>query len=1008
MKLRRVLGSTVLAAALLVPVTSGSSQAATLPTGFAEQIVFSGLNQPTNMEFAPDGRIFVAQKNGVVKVFDSLTDQAPDTFADLSAQVNSFWDRGLLGLALPPDFPASPYVYVLYTYDAKPGGSAPTWGDTCPSPPGDTADGCVVTGRLSRLKAAGNHQTGPEEVLVTDWCQQYPSHSVGDLAFGPDGYLYASAGDGASFNWTDYGQDGSPVNPCGDPGGAAPAPPSAEGGALRSQDVRTTADPAGLDGTIIRIDPATGAGVAGNPYFASTDANARRIVSYGLRNPFRMSFRPGTGEIWAGDVGWSTWEEINRVTSPATAANFGWPCHEGAGRHSGYDGANLTLCESLYTAGGVTSPYYAYNHGSKVVAGESCPSGGSSVTGIAFYPAAGEYPAEYNNALFFSDYNRGCIWAMQTGANGLPDPTKIKTFVAGASGVVDLEAGPGGDLYYADLPGGTIRRIRYFPSNQPPVPAFTATPSAGPAPLTVAFDGAPTTDPDPGEILTYKWDFDNNGTVDATGRTATFTYTTPGTRTAKLTVTDSAGVSASTTKTISPGESPPVAVIDTPAPGLLWKVGDTISFTGHGTDTQDGTVPASRLAWQLILHHCYDATDCHSHFLQEFTGTGGSFTAPDHEYPSHLELKLTATDSAGLSSAASVRLDPRTVNLTFATSPAGLQLTVGSKTQATPFTRTVIQGSANSISAPTPQAGHAFGSWSDGGAQTHVITASGAGTYTAAYTAITSPLSISGRVLAGGVPLAGALVTLTPGGQTTTASATGDYSFTGIGAAGTYGVTASLGLGRCVVPATASVIVDGAEVADIAVTALRDGFGYTCHDATRPFVAGSTVTGLTGDDRTQAVSLPFTFPFYGQAYTTATVDTNGVLSFGPGTAATAPGNVPLPAATAPNAAVYPFWRDLGLDTASAVLTTSSASAFTVEWRNAYIYGYRSHRINFSVTLHPNGDVLVGYQYLDARATEQGGGSTVGIENETGTVGLQYSHNEQTLRDETSILFVPTR
>src|SRR6185437_2128021 len=114
--------------------------------------------------------------------------------------------------------------------------------------------------------------TGTETVLIEDWCQQYPSHSIGTLDFGPDGMLYASAGDGASFNFADYGQDGSPVNPCGDPPGGVggtQTPPTAEGGALRAQDVRTSADPTTLDGSILRLDPNTGAAAAGNPGSAS-------------------------------------------------------------------------------------------------------------------------------------------------------------------------------------------------------------------------------------------------------------------------------------------------------------------------------------------------------------------------------------------------------------------------------------------------------------------------------------------------------------------------------------------------------------------------------------------------------------------------------------------------------------------------------------------------------------------------------------------------------------------
>jgi PKD repeat protein len=755
----------------LLLVASGQSQSAgaALPAGFQESVVFSGLSNPTALRFSPDGRIFVAEKNGRIKVFDNLSDTTPTVFADLSTNVYNFWDRGLLGLALDPDFPSQPYVYVLYTYDHELGSSAPAprWGtpgvlsDPCPTPPGPTADGCVVSGRLSRLQASGNVMVGSEQVLIEDWCQQYPSHSTGSLAFGADGALYASGGDGASFNFVDYGQDGNPLNPCGDPPGTAGSvlsPPTAEGGALRSQDLRTSGDPVSLDGTIVRVDPETGEGLPDNPLATSADPNARRIIAYGLRNPFRINVRPGTNEVWAGDVGWSTWEEINRVVDPLGTGlddveNFGWPCYEGQPRQSGYDGANLSLCENLYgQPGAVTDPHFAYHHSNKVVPGETCPTGSSSVAGIAFgFYQGGPYPASYDGALFFADYSRDCIWAMRKDANGIPAPGLLETFVAPAANPVDVQISPAGELFYADFDGGTIRRIRFVSANQPPVAVATANPTSGATPLTVNFDGSSSSDPE-GDPITYAWDLDSDGLYDdSTEAQPTHTYTQSGSFTVRLRVTDSAGASGiSDPIVITAGNTPPTATIASPPGSLTWKVGDVIAFSGSGADPQDGNLPASALSWSLILHHC--PSTCHTHPLQDFVGVAsGSFTAPDHEYPSHLELVLTATDSGGLTSTASVTLQPQTVGLTFATSPSGLQLALNGGSAATPFTRTVIAGSSNTITAPSPQtlngSNYAFASWSDGGAQTHVITASSAATYTATYLA--PPTNTSAPVITG-------------------------------------------------------------------------------------------------------------------------------------------------------------------------------------------------------------------------------------------------------------------
>jgi glucose/arabinose dehydrogenase/PKD repeat protein len=715
--------------------------------GFQETVAFNGTPEATSIRFSPDGRVFVAEKSGLIKVFDGLGDTTGTTFADLRTKVHNYWDRGLLGLALDPDFPAKPFVYVLYTYDAAIGGTAPRWGvagassDDCPSPPGPTSDGCVVSGRLSRLEAIGD-TAGPEQVLIEDWCQQYPSHSIGDLAFGADGALYVSGGEGASFDYDDYGQSGSPKNPCGDPPagvGGNETPPNAEGGSLRAQDIRTSGDPTGLSGSILRVDPDTGEALPDNPNASASDAKARRIIAYGLRNPFRIAIRPGTSEPWIGDVGSGTWEEIDRIPKPpGWLENFGWPCYEGTPRAGGYDSLDLNLCESLYGSGNVRAPLYAYRHSEHVFPEEACDVGSSSISGLAFTPPGSTLPAEFDKALFFADYSRDCIWVMERDGGSLPSPSRIRAFRTGAFGVVGLQFGPDGDLYYPDLTGGRVKKIHFTAGNQVPRATISATPTNGSTPLHVDFSAASSSDPDSGDTLSYDWDLDGDGAYDdATGTTASFTYDSAGSYLAGVRVTDNHGASATDAVAISAGNTPPTATITTPTTGLTWKVGDTIAFGGSATDAQDGSLGAGSLSWTLRLQHC--PSNCHTHTVQTFSGVAsGSFAAPDHEYPSYLELELKATDSGGLTDTRTIRLDPKTVVLSFASSPSGLTLSLNGANATTPFTKTVIQSSVNGLAAPTPQtlasATYDFGSWSDGGARVHSITATGDRSLSATYT----------------------------------------------------------------------------------------------------------------------------------------------------------------------------------------------------------------------------------------------------------------------------------
>ena len=464
----------------------------------------------------------------------------------------------------------------------------------------------------------------------------------------------------------------------------------------------------------------------------------------GLRQPFRMTMRPGTNDLWIGDVGWNTWEEIDRVANPKALPieNFGWPCYEGVAKQPGYNALNLDICNTLYGSGAAIPPYYKYNHTASVVSGDNCPTGGSSVTGGAFYPASGgNYPSKYNGALFFADYTRRCIWVMLKGSNGLPDPTKIESFASGTTGAyspVDLVTGPGGrpllrgprrrdDPAHPLLPGQPpARRGPRCQPEQRRDAAYRELRRAavdrrrrGFAELLVGprwrrrlrrLDAA---EPDP-----HVHDGGNDHRLGARHRCLQQPRCRDGDD--------------------QPGNTLPVPTIDTPSPSFTWSAGDTISFSGSASDAQDGTLPASALTWTFETQHCPTVDTCHIHPGETFAGvTSGSFVAQSHDYPSHLRLSLTATDSGGLSQTTFVDLYPNTSTLTLASDPAGATLALGSITAVAPFSTTVITGGIQSISAPDQTIdgqAYVFAGWSDGGASSHDITVSGDTTLTATFT----------------------------------------------------------------------------------------------------------------------------------------------------------------------------------------------------------------------------------------------------------------------------------
>jgi glucose/arabinose dehydrogenase len=443
---------------------------------FAQEQVIGGLVKPTAIDWTPDGNMmFIAQKDGTVRVFeDGALRSTP--FINISSQVNNAKDRGLLGLAVHPDFADNPYVYLLFTYDP------PEVYDNASNPDPDNLAGPDETGnRPSRLirvtaDASNGYRTavaGSAVVLLgTNSIWEYTSspdtdgtnnldsppsgidngttvdapsalidgnnnirdylatdsttHSIGSVKFAPDGSLFVSNGDGASFGR---------VDPRG----------------TRVQDLDN------LSGKILRIDPITGKGLSTNPFYNGNAASNRsKVYNYGLRNPFRFtiqrdSSKPNYNQPYVGDVGWRTWEEINT----GRGKNFGWPYYEGASggvneKTSGY--STLPSAEEFYASNPTVTPaIYAKSH----LDGATAVIMGDFYTGSTF-------PGFYDGALFFNDVYNGSVSALVFNSDG--SVKGVKSFDTDAPTIVQMKTGPDGSLYYVNLGGsgatGQIGRWR--------------------------------------------------------------------------------------------------------------------------------------------------------------------------------------------------------------------------------------------------------------------------------------------------------------------------------------------------------------------------------------------------------------------------------------------------------------------------------------------------------------------------------------------------------------------
>lgn len=664
----------------------------TVPAGYEDLLVAGGFPEATSFDVTPDGRFFVAEKQGRVRVVKNGA-VLSTPLIDINTQVNDYWDHGLLGIAVDPSFATNGYLYLLYTYEHNSNDYAGTKTSrvTRVTVVGDVASPATMTTILGSVNgdSCADFPAG-SDCLPSEG----PSHGIGSARFGNDGKLYVTTGDASSFNNVDTN-------------------------ALRAQNLDS------LAGKMIRVNP-DGTGVSDNPFWNGNALHSRsKVWAYGLRNPFRFNFNPATGRPYVGDVGWESTEEINVARK---GANLGWPCYEGTPQQSGY-GA-LAQCQALYQAGGVTPPLIEWSP-----IGSKAAIGGDFATG---------YAGAEQNAYFYGDYGLGWINYVQVDANDNVVTGPVD-FLDGAAGPVAIERGINGHIYYLAINSGQLRHIRATSGNRQPVAVASVNPSNGPAPLNVTLSAAGSSDPD-GDPLTYSWNF-GDGTPNAAGASVTHQYPNPGSYTATLTASDGRGGTGTDTVVVTSGSSAPVMTIASPQPNTKYKVGDLIQLSGSGVDPDSGALPPSSLSWEVILHH-----GDHLHYFLTATGATASFTVPDHGHDNYFEIILRGTDATNIVGQSTVVITPDTVPLTVESDPPGMAITVNGTTALAPWTEDVVKGSANTIFAP-PAADATFLAWSDVGAQQHVVITSSPLIVKASYSAVvTFNTAVANQLLTGVFP----------------------------------------------------------------------------------------------------------------------------------------------------------------------------------------------------------------------------------------------------------------
>ncbi|PYF96281.1 PKD domain-containing protein, partial [Georgenia satyanarayanai] len=617
--------------------------AATVESSFEQTTLVIGeqnVGEPIALAVLPNGDVLHSARDG--RIFYTTADSESHTAGTIP--VYSHDEDGLQGIAVDANFAENRWVYAYYAPPLDtPAGDAPEFGT---AEQFAAFDGYNQLSRFTLTDQNTIDLASEQKILEVEADRGTCCHAGGEIDFDADGNLWLSTGDDTNpFASNGY----TPIDERADRNPAWDAQ-------------RSSANTNDLRGKLLRISVNEDGSydIPEGNLFEDTELTRPEIYAMGFRNPFRFAVDQETGWVHLGDYGPDAGSanpdrgpggqvEFNLIKEPG---NYGWPyCHGDNDAYIDYDFGTGESGQAFDCANPVNeSPnntgltelppvvpaWLPYDGGSvpELGSGSESPMGGPTYRYDPELDSETKWPEYFDGKTFNYDWGRGWIREFVTDDEGnlvdiLPtlDHLDVKVPIA-------VEFGPDGAMYVLDYGTGgyftgaadsAVYRIDYVAGSRNPSATISTSTTNGQAPLTVEFDGSGSSDPE-GEPLTYAWDFENDGTVDDTGATASHTYTEEGQYTARLTVTAGEGEDArtgTTTVNIIVGNSAPQVTLEIPEDGSMFGFGDQVPYRVTVTDAEDGEIDCSDVRVEYILGH-----DAHGHPLSSTTGCEGVIVTP--------------------------------------------------------------------------------------------------------------------------------------------------------------------------------------------------------------------------------------------------------------------------------------------------------------------------------------------------------------------------------------------